>query len=370
MPRNRVFRSSENKLYLLSGSNDSATLYSNPGFTDAVDCEAWRSLFGRRDHFTKALKIKYCQLIVPEKLSIYPLNHDEAHHVFSKEHLDDLLPPGQRLLQRASYYNVIYPYAFLRSQAENFPIYPATDSHWSWIGAFSAFQVLMANWRCEVNLHSFVNLPKFLLKYQGDLWEPEYHDIPAETFERASLPDSIRRVYCNSMVGLKESLKAENDAGLHVGSQCIFVNDAAERKETVVLFGSSFSEYRLDASLLTAIFSFYFRTVHFIWSTSLDLNYIARHRPDFVVAEMPERFLTSCPDDSLDIEALSVGKVQHWVEANAGAPASVSVATPEAAPVPAPEEAAPVPAPEAAAGSLSAEKVDYLPDISADWRTS
>lgn len=308
----RIFRSQDGRLYLVSGSNNVSALYSADGFAEMIDCDAWRLRFVERSRFASSIGAKFCQLIVPEKLSLGTLRPEESMQVFGREPGSDLLPPGRRLLEVAPQSSVIYPAAYLRDQAAQFTIFPATDSHWSWVGAFSAFQLMMGNLQYQVDYRSFVDLPRFALTYRGDLWEAPHEDISAEAFERVRLPASIRRIYCNPLLGLKEQQGVENEAGLHVGSHCVFVNDAAELDETVILFGSSFSECRLEPSLLTAIFAYYFRTVHFIWSTSFDLDYIARHRPNLVIAEMPERFLTSCPDDTLEIEIMAAEQVARW----------------------------------------------------------
>ncbi len=40
-----------------------------------------------------------------------------------------------------------------------------------------------------------------------------------------------------------------------------------------------------------------FRCVHFVWSAAIDWALVARLRPDIVLTESAERFMTRLPDD-------------------------------------------------------------------------
>ncbi len=306
----RVFLSEQNRLYLTGGSNAVTSLFTTSGFDAAVNVKHWATRMSARTEAFGSCGIKYCHLIVPEKLTVYPLSGSDRSQVFGPE--EDIVSPGSRLISAAPNDNVLYPNVFLAAQAQKFTIYPASDSHWTWIGAFSAFQCIMSKFKYDLDFFSFLKLPRNNICYHGDLWEASFSAIPAERFERVQLPADIRRVYCNALVGAKELNNAKDDVGLHVGSNCIFVNNSAQIKEAVMIFGTSFSEYRLEPSLLTAIFAYFFETVHFVWSTSLDFDYIRRHSPHLVLAEMPERFLTYCPDDRLEIESFSAERIQQW----------------------------------------------------------
>lgn len=307
---NKVFRSKAGFLYLTGGTNAASRLYTRTGFEAAIDAEGWRRVIETRMQRCDDAGIQFRQLIIPEKLAVVPLDEEDRKAVFGRA--KDIVAPGERLLQSVPAHPTVYPRNFLVSQFAQFPVYGATDSHWTWTGAFSAFQMLMSRFALDLDYAPFLRVPRTPLTYHGDLWDASMADMDRDRFERLQLPASIRRLYCNAMVGMKEQLNAADDAGLHVGSQCVFHNANAQRAETVVLFGTSFSEYRLEPSLLTAIFAFFFETVHFVWSTSLDFGYIERHKPDLVVAELPERFLTYCPDDKLDLEAFTVERIATW----------------------------------------------------------
>ncbi len=310
----RVFRSSENMLYLAGGSNGSASLYTDGGFHGAVDLAGWKTTLAQRKAAIDDTGSKFAQLIVPEKLTIYPLGEADRHLLFPGLEESDIVAPGRRLLRELDMCGIVYPEDFMRLQREVVPVYPATDSHWTWQGAFSAFQVLMWDLGYRADYRKYVDLQKSELRYQGDLWEPKFADIEVRPFVRIKLPASIKRIYANRVIGLKEEMGLDDEQGLHTGSHCIFHNAEADFLETVTIFGSSFSECRLEPSLLTSMFAFYFSTVHFIWSTSVDFEYVKRHKTNITIAEIPERFLTAHPSDNARVEEASVDKIRAWRE--------------------------------------------------------
>jgi hypothetical protein len=95
----------------------------------------------------------------------------------------------------------------------------------------------------------------------------------------------------------------EDDGGLHLGCHVVYRNTQAQRGERLVLWGSSFSDYRAECSLPTFVAAVFFREVHFVWGTELDLELIRRIAPDLVLLELPERFRTQCPSDRFDLAA-------------------------------------------------------------------
>jgi alginate O-acetyltransferase complex protein AlgJ len=164
----------------------------------------------------------------------------------------------------------------------------------------------------DLDYRAFLELAALPMSYRGDLWGDGYADFPPDMFARRAVPPAIARIHANPVVVLKERLGLTNEAGLHVGSHVVFRHKQAQRRERLVLFGTSFSDYRLECSLLTFLAALFFREVHFVWSTDLDLDFIARLRPDIALLEMPERFLTFCPADRFDLAAHAGRLVAGW----------------------------------------------------------
>jgi alginate O-acetyltransferase complex protein AlgJ len=293
-------------MFLTGGSNEVLHLYDEDGFAARVSLAAWRARLNARANFFKRHGIAWRQLLAPEKLSVC----GEALLP------DDAVSPGARLVRSISDQPdlagaLVDPCAFLRAQAKRgYSVFPRTDSHWTPVGAFSAFQWLAASLGLDPDGARFLDMPERAVSYTGDLAVPGT-DGP-EMFYRRVAPPGLLRTYANPVVALKERLGQENAAGLHVGSHVSFHAPHAPFAQRVVLFGSSFSDYRLECSLMTLCAALYFRELHFIWSTSLDLALIGRLSPDLVIIETPERFLTACPDDCFDLASYAARLVASW----------------------------------------------------------
>jgi hypothetical protein len=90
------------------------------------------------------------------------------------------------------------------------------------------------------------------------------------------------------------------NAAVHVGSHVAFRNDspsAAQKK--ILVFGDSYASQRRDG--LTAMLAETTREVEFIWSSNLDWAYIKRAKPDVVVYDLVERFMTIVATDQLSL---------------------------------------------------------------------
>lgn len=294
----RVIRGADDILYLIGGSNSVLPLYTASGFAAQVDVAAWRARLAARNAYFAAAGIRWCQILAPEKLSI------DGDAVLRDLAGPDAIAPGARLVAEIAHPALVYPRDWLRDQrAAGYPVYVPTDSHWTPVGAFCALQWLLPYLGIPVDFAPYLALPGAPLHYHGDLWDPSFGDLPPDRFERKRVPSDIVRVHANRIVLAKERQALENDVGLHVGSHVVYRNETAERAERLVLFGSSFSDHRAECGLLTFLAALFFREVHFIWSTDLDLALIARIAPDIALLEMPERFLTQCPADRFDLAA-------------------------------------------------------------------
>jgi hypothetical protein len=303
----RVTRAGDT-LFLAGGSNEVLRLYGAAGFAALVPVDAWRARLLARTAMFARLGIPWCQMLSPEKLSV-------LGDIALASRGGEAIPPAERLIAALGTGPVIDPCAFLRSQsARGYVVYPKTDSHWTSLGALCAFQCAAPALGLTLDYAPFHATRAIPLRYHGDLWSDAHADIPPDLFERRTLPPTLRRIDANGIVRLKEERQLENEAGLHLGSAVVYRNDAAPRDERLLLFGSSFSDHRAECSMLTFVACLFFREVYFVWSANLDTGLIERIAPDRVLIEMPERFLTSCPDDDFDLVAHEQRVVARWSE--------------------------------------------------------
>lgn len=98
--------------------------------------------------------------------------------------------------------------------------------------------------------------------------------------------------------------------GFHLGSNVVFQNENTLNKKKVVVFGDSFSEYR--PQYITGALAETFSEVHFVWTTSIDYDYVKREKPDIVITEIVERFMPKVPDDSFCLEDHVKNQIRYW----------------------------------------------------------
>ncbi|MBN8891863.1 MAG: hypothetical protein BGP12_05245 [Rhodospirillales bacterium 70-18] len=294
----RVHRAPDGELFLAGGNNEVLRLYSTDGFAALVSPTDWQRRLAARDAFFGGLGVPWRMLLAPEKLSV------RGDGVVAALLGGGAVPPAARLAAAIGGEALTDPCGYLRAQeAAGHAMFMRTDSHWSPLGAFCGFQWAMAALGLQLDFAPYLELQDHQVEYRGDLWEERFADLPPDRFHRRAVPDWISRVYANPIVRLKERQRREDDVGLHVGCHVAYRNARAERPERLVLCGSSFSDHRAECSLLTFVAAMFFREVHFIWSSDLDLDLIRRIAPDLALVEMPERFLTHCPADRFDLAA-------------------------------------------------------------------
>lgn len=296
-------------LFLVDGSNSVIDLYKNESSFDASLARQWVELLRQRHDRFQARGIEYVHLAAPEKLTVL--------HKFYSGDIENI--DGSPILQLAARHagevpcllNVV-PY--LARNIDNFPIYWKTDTHWSAWGCYLAYQQLCARLRLPTNTE-ILSYPHSDVDISMDLGA-RLNPPASENVRFYRLEKKSRRVYANPLVRYKESKGFRNEGNLHVGSNVIFRNDSSDAADkVVVLFGDSFSEYRNH--LLTGMLAETVRELHFIWSSNIDDEYVRRVRPDIVISELAERFMTRVPTDDIDIDSLARERVEKHARKNA-----------------------------------------------------
>jgi alginate O-acetyltransferase complex protein AlgJ len=294
-------------LFLAGGVNNPLDYYTGRKvFGDSL-VKSWHRLL--RNRYTRLEKkgIEYLHLFVPNKLTLYPelstiaLSHFDGSPIrvfMSSIHNSDDSPYLKSILNSTPY---------LSKQKMKHKLFYKTDTHWNAFGCFSAYQLVCSKLGAKPNVdlltRSFSEGP-CIFDLGGKMTPPRKEKIRTFKF----LEDSIR-VYANYLVAYKENNGLENDGGLHVGSNVIFKNDKAENRKTVVLFGDSFSEYR--TSLLTGMLAETFSELHFVWSASIDYEYIDANKPDIVITQIVERFMPVVPADRFSLNEYVKQKVSE-----------------------------------------------------------
>ena len=290
-----IYEGQDGWLFLVGGSNSIGALYDrNAPLLNQDKLQQWVGLIENRARRLERMGIEYIHISVPEKLTIY----DNKFH--DPPIVDWQLSPAMRLrdvLQHSQYAHVwldlIEPFRAARDQTQ---LYYKTDTHWNPEGCFVAYALLCERIGLPPNPELLAR-PSREVESVLDLgmkMEPLIH-------EHLKLYDFIRdsrRTYGNIIAQYLDTVTA--NALVHIGSHVAYRNaspSAADMK--IVIFGDSYASQRADA--LTAMLAETAREVEFIWSSNLDWAYIKRARPDVVVYELAERFMTIVPNDELSL---------------------------------------------------------------------
>ncbi|MBI1683292.1 alginate O-acetyltransferase AlgX-related protein [Caulobacter hibisci] len=290
-------------LFLTGGSNSVMRYFEDPEHFPHEKVRAWVDLIRSRAERAAGLGIRYHHLAPPEKLSVYP-------EFFPKPLSIPDGAPGARLAAalanephhhwwRLSFINLL-PYFELQKQFAH-KLYFKTDTHWTFEGAFAAYQLLCHHLNAEARLDLLqrpVSEASLVLDLGGKFDPPISELFSMRDVQKDSVRHSV-----NDLVAFKEASGQENHVGMHIGSSVVFRNDKPDvDPRRVILFGDSFSEYR--PHMLTGLLAETFAEVHFVWSSQVDWKYVENVAPHILVTELAERFMTYVPsDEGFDLDA-------------------------------------------------------------------
>jgi hypothetical protein len=281
-------------LFLVGGTNAAGTLYdrASPRLPDAK-LHCWAKLIGDRARRLEAMGIQYLHVSVPEKLTIYD-------NKLSDPVVDWRLSPAMRLgemLRRSSradvWLDLIEPLRAARGEDD---LYMKTDSHWNAAGCFVAYKAICERIGMAPELDLLAR-PYLDFGAYLDLGSKLQPPVP-EVFKFYDFTKNSTRWYANTIAEYLDAIA--HDAVMHVGSHVAFKNEApSAANKKILIFGDSHASQRADS--LTGMLAETAREVEFIWSSSLDWGYIKRARPDVVIYELVERFMTVLPKDDLNL---------------------------------------------------------------------
>ncbi|MFE1601090.1 alginate O-acetyltransferase AlgX-related protein [Methylobacterium sp. ID0610] len=289
-------------LFLVGGTNQVLRQYRATPLA-AWRLWRWRRLIERRASRAAALGLRFHQVVVPEKISIYEDRLDGIA-------VDPALSPARRLGLRMArspaagcWIDLVGPMRAARG--EDRPLYLRTDTHWTERGCQLAYAEIMRGLGATP---------------RPDLAERPYQDTaavldlgqklasrPVETARMVQYQRDASRVEANALL---ETFEAQGRAmELHVGARAVFRNEGPQADpRRLVLFGDSCAHF--GGFFLTGLLAESFREVHFVWSASIDWGYVERVRPHLLLVEMAERFLGRLPDDRFDSEAFAREKLK------------------------------------------------------------
>ncbi len=313
---------SDGWLFLTGGEHSAIDLYqSDSSFTPEL-AKAWVALLRGREEQLASRGIKYVHLAVPDKLTL--LNR---HYTDSLANTDG--SPIRQLHARheaelSSFLNVV-PY--LTQGIEKYPVFWKTDNHWTAWGCFMAYQLLCSRLHIPTNT-DILNYPyteaSTVMALAQSVSVDSADAVEPETVRTYQLDRYSKRVYANELVrfgeninidrltetafdasgaGDQQELKTVQETLMNgEGSHVIYENTSESAVDkVVVLFGDSYSDYQQN--LLTGMLAETVKELHFVWSHSVDHEYVRQVRPDIVISQSTEASMTQIPCDTGDLRS-------------------------------------------------------------------
>lgn len=263
-------------LFLGEGTNRVSDLYVNEY---AGKSDLWLDLFVARHNSLGKRGIDYLQVVIPEKssaLSEYcPFRSARPSPVLAR--LVESVRAND-MLQLAT----IFP--FLDGNAET--QFLRTDSHLSSDGARSVVEGMLKT--KNLGLGSISEVEKTIL-LKGDLGLK----YPGDWREIVKVSDEI--TFSGRTMKTKLVRSKDPHGGGHKGIERVWVNEAAPFPIKVVAFANSFFERGAVSTQISWWCARLFSEFHFIWSPTLDNEYVDSVGPDLVVCQTIERFLRVVP---------------------------------------------------------------------------
>ncbi len=288
-------------LFLTGGSNYVTTLYDRDGgnLPDRT-LSAWRRLIEERRKKCAALGIRYAHVVIPDKLTIY--GHKQARALVDTDlaptlRLQDMLAAGPAF---DSWVDLVAP---MRTKRDLVDLYWKTDTHWTPDGCVLAYQNICEQLGLEPGENPLAG-PHKVFPARMDLGvklEPARWEQVAEY----EFSGSARRVFVNGVSDILEDPAYGGE--IHLGSRSIFENHNARNPQRILLFGDSFASQR--ENFLTGLLAGNARRVEFIWSSSIDWRHVKKNKPDILITEIAERFMTITPQDRLILPALEARQI-------------------------------------------------------------
>lgn len=298
-------------LFLLQGTNNVSSQYIRSPAAQLFLIH-WRVIISERERRLRNLGIAYKHVLMPEKITIYDhlldgltidwrlspafrlLHEDEYYKIFPLRRLNIVTYLSRRRRWRSTLIDLIAP---MRRQRDMQNLFYRTDSHLSFAGRILAYREICRAVGAEP-VRDFEERPAvYHAGWAGDLGmgfvPPRCEGTMLHDLQR----DAVR-VYANPIVEHRE--RRGLSGGLHTGAHVVYRNASARDPRRVMLFGDSYANFAPVG--LTIMLAETFRELHFLWSTQLDYDHIARVRPDLVLAEMSERFVFRPSKDDWTIE--------------------------------------------------------------------
>ena len=258
--------------FIYQGSNKYHNAYHDKNLVSLGD--KWARLIERRQRIFDSWNIPFLQLIIPNKATLMP------------ERFPKPLGKGMSLMLQGLFAakpdaSLLCPVEEMRQLNVRDYFFRRNDSHLTVVGSSILTELLLA--ATKIELPSVPCIETIFVDHTGDLGskfsQPLSERFCAPKFDGGLLD-----------LGNIQKISEKIVSGFN-GTRQSFYNDDAPIECTVLVIGNSFFE-RVPSWGLSPFFCALFKGFHFIWGAEIDKKIIIDCKPDLVIAQTCERFLT------------------------------------------------------------------------------
>lgn len=264
--------------FLTGGSNDLIRQYGKEN-EETLTSNSWYSLIKTRNKKISSLNAKFVQIIIPEKMSVYP-----ELLPFEIETPTNNLSNLEKKLRGENFYISVIDLFSKKTQENKEKLYKKLDTHLQPTGSYEVFSHII------FSVFNFITKDREFNKEiicKGDLTDRILGDFIFDKFYDTENDD-----FMSSRVNVETFHGAP---GKHTGQYSIWNNPSAPIKKKVLAFGNSFFGNCLDQGCLGWWFSNYFENFYGVWSPDVDFSLVEKEKPDLVICQTAERFMNIVP---------------------------------------------------------------------------
>lgn len=230
----------------------------------------------QRKNWLANRNIKFYVMITPNKNLVYPELMPDVFTVLDGQGHNYLELLGEHLKIHSSI-SLINPTDALKQAKLKHDVYYSTDTHWNLYGGFIGYRVLMETMRKDFPLLKPVNENDFIVS--------SYFNSEGDLAKMCGLQDVFKRkeFVLNFIDSNKQIHNPEYSAiNLHYTNRnCV---DSSDLK--LVMFRDSYANY------LIPFLNLHFKEANYIWSYEFLDQVIEREKPDIVIFESLQRFMS------------------------------------------------------------------------------
>jgi hypothetical protein len=292
----------EGTIFLYEGSNTLFTQYQQPELSEAGQKLAaqWTGIIAGRVEFFAKRNIPFAQIIIPEKTcalqSRFPIAIKTPTRLLAA--IESWAKSNPTICAN-NYVSMIDAFTAMPDVEE---YYLKTDSHFSARGALAATRVLLGTLAAQ-NKTVADAMPAIETLFEralspGNPSRFVIGDLATRFFGVPLYDEDIDIRYETLFGGTNRVVLDEHftpPGGNLTNTRMVWHHPEAPLDLRVVAFGNSFFERGGAATTLSWWFKHLCREFHLVWSREVDLKYVDDVRPDAVVCQTIERFLTVVP---------------------------------------------------------------------------